>query len=75
MLSELRQLPDSGVVNNSAYFFLAINRAIVINRFNANSMESRQSHQNSHGSFGIVSLLTQIPGFIPPSLSPQRACG
>jgi hypothetical protein len=61
-------------VNNSAYFLLAISRATVINKFNVTSMQARQNHQNSHGSFGVVFLLIRIPGFFD-SLSPQRACG
>jgi hypothetical protein len=61
-------------VNNSAYFLLAISSSSVINGFNVTSMQARQNHQNGHGSFGIVSLLIRIPGFVD-SLSPQRACG
>jgi hypothetical protein len=72
---DVRQLLNRRVVNNSAYFLLAIRRATVINRFNLNSMRARQDHQNSHASFGIVSLFIRILGFLPDSLSPQRACG
>jgi hypothetical protein len=52
-----------------------MSRAIVINGFYLNSMRARPNHQNSHASFGIVSLLIRILGFLPDSLSPQRACG
>jgi hypothetical protein len=62
-------------VNNSAYFLLAISRATVINGFYLNSMRARPNHQNRHASFGIVSLFIRILGFLPDSLSPQRACG
>jgi hypothetical protein len=62
-------------VNNSAYFFLAISSVTVINGFNVNSMGARPNHQNSRASFGIVALLIGILGFVPHSLSPQRACG
>jgi hypothetical protein len=61
-------------VNNSGHFLLAISSASVINGFNVTSMQARQDHQNGHGSFGIVSLLIRITGFVD-SLSPQRACG
>jgi len=71
---DVRQLLNWRVVNNSAIFLLAISRASVINEFNVNSMQARPNHQNSHGSFGIVSLLIRIPVFVD-SLSPQRACG
>jgi len=71
---DVRQLPNWPVVNNSAIFLLAISPASVINGFNVNSMRARPNHQNSHGSFGIVSLLIRIPVFVD-SLSPQRACG
>ena len=71
---DVRQLLNRRVVNNSAYFFLAISPASVINGVNVNSMQARQNHQNSRGSFGIVSRLIRILGFVD-SLSPQRACG
>jgi hypothetical protein len=61
-------------VNNSAYFLLAIGSASVINEFNVTSMRARPKFQNSHGSFGIVSRLIRIFGFVD-SFSPQRACG
>jgi hypothetical protein len=71
---DVRQLPNCPVVNNSAYFFLAIGRAPVINGCNIKSMQAGQNHQNSDGSFGIVSRLIRIFGFVD-SFSPQRACG
>jgi hypothetical protein len=72
---DVRQVSNPGVVNNSAHFLLAIRGSTVINGFNVNSMRARPNHQNSQASFGIVSPFIRIPGVVPDSLSPQRACG
>jgi hypothetical protein len=72
---DVRQLLNRRVVNNSIYFLLAIGRAPVINEFNVTSMRARPKFQHSHASFGIVFPFIRIPGFVPCSFSPQRACG
>ena len=72
---DVRQFLNRRVVNNSVDFLLAIDGAIVINGFNVTSMRARLDYQNCRASFGIVSPFIGIPGFVPDSLSPQRACG